>query len=77
MTPLHHIGDWVRAALLAMPLPLVRLVFVLVPVVVLVWVMCLPREVTSPVEGNRRWDENLKLWAAVALLIQIAIYAAC
>ena len=39
------------------------------------WVLSLPRSETTPPGRDSGWDANLKLWAAVALLIQIAIYS--
>jgi len=80
MTPLHEFGDAVRDLFARIPLEWVRGLFVAVPVVLLVWVLNLPREVTTPTEDAGpgkapiRWDANLKLWAGVALLLQVAIY---
>ena len=75
MTPLHAFGESVRQLLQTIPLGLVRLLFVGTLCVVLLWVLRLPRAETTPAEGTKRWDENLKLGASIALLIQIAIYA--
>lgn len=74
MTPLHHIGNAVRELMLQIPLEAVRAVFVGLPLAVLVWVLMLPKEETQPPESPR-WDANLKVWAAVALAFQIAIYS--
>ncbi|MCA9178879.1 MAG: hypothetical protein KDB14_30660 [Planctomycetales bacterium] len=74
MTPLHYIGDFLRAALGAVPLTLVRALFVGTLIALLVWVLRLPAEATSPPGGAKRWDENLKVGAAVALVLQILIY---
>ena len=75
MTPLHWLGDWIRSVLVAIPLPLVRLLFVGTLVALLIWVWRLPKEIVSPPGGARRWDENLKLGATLALVIQILVYA--
>ena len=75
MTPLHHIGQFVRDALLQIPLPVVRGVFIAIPLLVLVWVLRLPREATTPPDGTGRWDSNLKVGAAIALGLQIVIYS--
>jgi hypothetical protein len=74
MTPLHVIGEALRELLGSVPLGIVRVFFVAVPLAVLVWVVRLPDTETSdgPVTG---WSGNLKVWAAVALIIQILIYA--
>ena len=74
MTPLHWIGDWLREMLIMIPLPMVRILFVALPAVVLVWVIRQPRAATAEPSGSS-WAQNLKLWAALALLIQILIYA--
>lgn len=74
MTPLHFIGEFVRELLGAIPLEAVRLLFAALPVAVLIWVLTLPREATTPPGGTGRWDENLKLGAALALIAQIVIY---
>ena len=75
MTPLHQIGNLVRDLLLQIPLPVVRGMILAVPIVLLIWVLRLPREATTPPESTGRAGENLKYGAALALLIQIAIYA--
>lgn len=74
MTPLHQFGQLVRDSLQMIPLPAIRLLFVGSLVFLLVWVLRLPRSATCPPDGAKRWDENLKLGAATALLIQILIY---
>lgn len=75
MTPLHEIGDALREWLLAVPLPAVRALFVGSLVVLLIWVWRLPKHATTPPGGPRRWDENLKLGATAALVVQILIYS--
>jgi len=75
MTPLHLIGDFVREWFARIPPGAVRVLFVAVPVLLLMWVLRLPDREVLPPEGKGRWDENLRLWAGVALLIQILIYA--
>jgi hypothetical protein len=75
VTPLHHIGDFFRDLFGRIPLPVVRGIFIAVPAVLLVWVLLLPRRMTTPSGGTNRWDTDLKVWAALALVIQIVIYA--
>lgn len=75
MTPIHRLGDFLREALSLIPLGAVRFLFVLCLVALLVWVVRLPREATTPAGGAKRWDENLKVGATIALLIQILIYS--
>lgn len=72
MTPLHHLGEYLRQALEAIPLPFARMLFLALLGGVLLWVLLLPRSETSG--SSPRFAENLKLWATLALLIQLAIY---
>lgn len=77
MTPLHQIGESLRTLMVAIPLPVVRAIFLLLLVALLIWVLCLPITSTTPAgEGRhpRHWAENLKIWAALALLFQVVIY---
>lgn len=74
MTPLHHFGDALRTAMLGIPLPAVRVLFVLTLLIVLVWVLRLPTSTVTPPGGAKHWDENLKVGAALALVLQLAIY---
>ncbi len=75
MTPLHHFGEFLRDSLQAIPLISVRVLFVASLVALLIWVLRLPRSATTPPGGARRWDENLKIGASIALMIQILIYS--
>jgi hypothetical protein len=75
MTPLHVLGNFFRDLLLRIPLEAVRVVFVFVPLALLVWVWTLPRSQTTRPGRESRWDENLKLWASIALVIQVLIYS--
>jgi hypothetical protein len=75
VTPVHQFGDLLRQILAAVPLSAVRVLFVASLAVVLVWVIRLPRPLTTPAGGATRWDENLKFGACLALVLQILIYA--
>ncbi len=79
-TPLHFIGDALRHALLVIPLPVVRVLFLALLAGVLVWVLTLPRsETTEPggdgQNGDGRGGANLKVGATIALVLQLAIYS--
>ncbi len=74
MTPLHMIGQFFRDLLGAIPLPAVRLLFLATIAAVFLWTMWLPASATQPPGGAKRWDENLKLGAAIALGLQFLIY---
>jgi hypothetical protein len=75
VTPLHYFGEFLRQALQTIPLFAVKILFVASLVALLVWVLRLPQSATTPPGGAKRWDENLKLGAALALAIQILIYS--
>jgi len=75
MTPLHEFGEWFSDLLARIPLPAVRGLFLLVPLALIVWVLTLPRSETAGPDRPYRRAANLKLWALLALLFQLAIYA--
>jgi hypothetical protein len=75
VTPLHDFGEFLRQALQAIPLLAVKILFVASLVALFVWVLRLPQAATTPPGGAKRWDENLKTGAAIALVIQILIYS--
>jgi hypothetical protein len=72
MTPLHGIGDFLRDLLMQVPLGVVRGMFLAVFVLLLLWVIRLPREA---VINPERTTQNLKPWAVLALIVQIIIYS--
>jgi len=74
MTALHWVGDVLRNACAQVPLIAVRSVFVALPLVLMIWILRLPNEQTTPAGRVARWDENLKLWAWLALATQVIIY---
>lgn len=74
MTILHHIGDAIRSGLSLIPLSVVRGLFLLTLVVILVWVVSLPRSAGQE-KPESSWTADLRIWAAAALLLQIAIYS--
>jgi hypothetical protein len=74
-TILHQFGNILRNTLQSIPLDFVKYLFLLLIATVLIVVLRLPTSETTPVKsGPVRWDENLKIWASLALLIQLAIY---
>jgi hypothetical protein len=74
MTPLHNLGEFIRQSLLLIPLSGVRILFVGTLLAMAMWIVMLPKERTQPIGGAKRWDENLKIGALLALLIQIVVY---
>lgn len=75
MTVLHTIGKGLRELLQNIPLAAVQVLFLATLAALLVWVARLPDSATTPPGGAKRWDENLKYGAVLAILIQIVIYA--
>jgi len=71
---LHLLGDFLRGQLLSIPLGWARALFVLVPVILLLWIWRLPKAEVVPPGASGRPGENLRIWAALALLLQILIY---
>jgi hypothetical protein len=76
MSPLHDLGDALRSGLMMIPLSVVRGVVVCALLALIVWVLRLPTERTTPPGRAGRWDEDLKVWAWIALSIQVVIYCA-
>ncbi len=74
MNPLHVIGDWLRGLFLGIPMGAVRVMFVAIPLLLMVWVIRLPTAQTVPPGREHRWEEDLRIWAWVALAAQVVIY---
>ena len=74
-TILHWLGDRVRDLLLQVPLEIVRLLFIALPVLVLIWVVRQPGQQTGSGDTAMRSQTGLKLGAAVALLLQALVYS--
>ena len=74
MSPLHHIGEFLRNLLLHIPLGVVRAMFLLLLAALLTWVLFLPREQVTSSDASLPKATNLKIWAAAALIIQLLIY---
>jgi len=74
MTPVHQFGEFLRQSLQTIPMAAIRVLFVGTLVGLLIWVIRLPRSATTPSGGAKRWDENLKVGASLAILFQILIY---
>lgn len=75
MTVLHHFGSFIRSLFVAIDLSIVRGAFVFVYVALIVWIASLPRTATTPPDRPGKIHEDLRLWACLAAIIQIAIYA--
>ncbi len=76
---LHALGEWLRGWLVAVPMPLVRALFVALPLLLLVWLWTLPLEgsgTETDIEDVERSAprRHLRCAATVALAFQVAIY---
>ncbi len=76
---LHALGEWLRGWLVAVPMPLVRALFVSLPLLLLVWLWTLPLERPGGAAGLESGDQpvprrQLRWAATVALAFQVAIY---
>lgn len=74
MNLLHAVGQTVRDVLAAIPLGFVRGAIIVGLALLLLWVVRLPQSETKDAGSNGR-GIDLRWGAALALLIQIAIYA--
>lgn len=74
MSPLHYFGDFIRELLLKVPLPFARALFVLLMLALLIWILTLPRKEVTRSESSNRLSENLRIWAALALFVQVIVY---
>ncbi|MCL4203756.1 MAG: hypothetical protein KJ000_14745 [Pirellulaceae bacterium] len=74
MTPLHQIGEALRSVLLAVPLPVVRGLFLTLLIAVLLWIWWLPPSAVTDMDQPRDRRVNLRPWALLSLAIQIVIY---
>lgn len=75
MTMLHRIGDALREGLAGVPLGAVRLIMLSGLALLLIWVLRLPAERVTPRHGTGRRGENLRLPAALAIVIQLIVYS--
>lgn len=75
MTALHHFGEILRSLLIAIPLPVVRVLFLMLLIALFVWVLRLPASAVSTTDPSSGRRLNLRPWALLAVAIQIAIYA--
>lgn len=75
MTFFHWVGDSLRHQLEQIPLSIVRWFFVALFVILIFWIVQLPSSQTTPGGRQSKWYEDLKIWAWLALIFQVVIYA--
>ena len=75
MTFLHSIGDSLRQFLEQVPLSAARWLIIALFLVLLFWIVQLPTTRANPNDLQSRWYEDLRIWAWLAVMIQIVIYS--
>ena len=75
MTLFHWIGDTLRQQLDQVPLSVARWLMIGLFLALMIWIVQLPATVTNPTDRPAKWTSDLKIWAWLALLIQIVIYS--
>lgn len=74
MTFLHWIGDTLRELLEQVPLSTARWLMIGVFLLLMFWVVQLPSSEATPADRQAKWHEDLRIWAWLALMIQVVIY---
>lgn len=72
--PLYWFGSLLRYGFSLIPMVGARALFVAIPLLLMVWVLRLPDAETTPADRDCHWSEDLKVWAWLALAIQVVIY---
>jgi hypothetical protein len=76
MTTLFHwIGDSLREQLDLIPLSTARWLMIGLFLAMMFWVVQLPSTTTNPTDRPPKWRYDLKIWAWLALFIQVVIYS--
>lgn len=68
------IGDQLREVFLQIPLWIARGLFLGLLFALMVWVVQMPKSATTP-KTDSPWHEDLRVWAWLALVIQMFAYA--
>lgn len=74
MSPVHFIGEQLRSVFLMIPMWFVKGLFIAVPLTLMIWVVRLPTARAVPPGTTHRWDEDLRIWAWLALALQVLVY---
>ena len=74
-TFLHWIGESIRQQLMLVPLWAARWLFIGLLLVMMGWVVQLPAASVTPPGRRFEWYEDLRIWAWLALMFQIVVYA--
>ncbi len=74
MTFLHWIGDALRQLFEQVPLSVAKWLLIGQFLALIFWVVQLRSSETTPQDHQSKWYEDLKIWAWLALMMQIVIY---
>ncbi len=74
MTFLHTIGEALRIQLEAVPLSIAKWLMIGVFLLMLFWVIQVSSRKATPADRSSIWFEDLRIWAWLALMIQVVIY---
>lgn len=74
MTFLHTIGEVLRMQLESVPLGVAKWLMIGVLLLLLFWVIQVPSRKATPADRPSMWFEDLRIWAWLALMIQVVIY---
>jgi hypothetical protein len=75
VTLLHWIGESLRQQLDRVPLSTARWMFIALFLALMFWIVQLPSTATNPTDRPSKWYDDLKVWAWLALILQIVIYS--
>jgi hypothetical protein len=75
MTFLHWIGETLTSQFDQVPLSTARWILIAVLLLLVFWVVQLPSNQATPDDRQSKWYEDLRLWAWIALMMQIVIYS--
>ena len=75
MTFLHWIGETLRLQLERVPLSVARWLLIGVFLVLMFWVVQLRSSEATPSDRQSKWYEDLRIWAWLALMMQVIIYS--
>jgi hypothetical protein len=74
MNPLQYVGHQLRELFLLIPMWVVQGLFIAVPLLLMIWIIRQPEAAATPPGHSHRWDEDLRVWAWVALALQVVLY---
>ena len=71
---LVEFGEHLRTLFLQIPLWIARGLFLGVFFMLMVWIVQMPKSATTP-RADSPWHEDLRIWAWLALIVQMLVYS--